>query len=123
MREAERGNDLHIPEPAAPELSPESAIPEVLTAPPPVQFFVKLKLFCGDYDGPVNRNCTLPHGEGGTMHYKNGNIYSGSWMEGQMHGSKGSMEYAKDGAVYTGGWSHGKYEGIGNYVDASSEFD
>ena len=80
------------------------------------------------------------HGQG-SMHYPNGNIYSGSWVKNKMEG-RGSYSYYQgaglepdryeggflddkqhgegtytraDGSMYKGDWVFGKREGFGHY--------
>jgi len=44
------------------------------------------------------------------VHYS-GNIYEGSWVDGNPHG-KGKATYI-DGRIYEGDWANGKKEGKG----------
>ena len=47
----------------------------------------------------------------GTMKYRDGDVYEGDWLEGEMHG-KGIMKYLDDD-IYEGDWFEGKRQGKG----------
>ncbi|KAK2951080.1 putative serine/threonine protein kinase [Blattamonas nauphoetae] len=53
---------------------------------------------------------SIPHGEG-TLHYENGDVYTGSFQNGERHGY-GVYSY-QTGRVYQGEWSHNRFHGHG----------
>lgn len=69
----------------------------------------KVELERGLYDGDVQ--CIIDEGKitaveitgSGTMHYKNDNIYTGTFLRGFRHG-KGTMEFFNIKRTYTGEW-------------------
>ena len=46
------------------------------------------------------------------LYYENGDIYTGSWQDGYMHG-EGYFESKLANYVYTGQWAFGLKEGFG----------
>ena len=71
---------------------------------------VTLKLPDGsDYEGKVNKN-NLPNGKGRII-YKNGDVYTGYFLQGQKNGV-GQFE-KKGQFVYYGNFSRNKISGIG----------
>lgn len=68
-----------------------------------------------NYDGDENEQ-GLPHGWG-KMIYPSGEIYEGSWIDGQKHGI-GKYQFV-NGDEYSGDFVFGKLEGQGKYVEAT----
>merc|ERR1712159_556482 len=54
------------------------------------------------------------------MTYVNGDVYEGSWKDGELDG-KGKMTYKKDGDIYEGEWVRGNFHREGTYT--STELD
>ena len=81
--------------------------------------FSKFKLPNGDqYIGEINENC-LKHGTGSYKWKKENIEYQGNWELGQMSG-KGVIIY-KNGDVYSGGFLENKFHGDGKYIWAKDK--
>ena len=91
-------------------------------------------IYFGHWQGNLLKRgvCLFRNGEGfegtvqkgkqgfGTYFYRNGNVYSGDWLNDVKHG-QGKMEYP-NGDHYQGGWKGGKKNGQGSYRYANGTF-
>ena len=73
----------------------------------------------GRYVGQVDPLTGLRDGQG-CLHYKSGNVYTGSWRNGAADGF-GEKRY-KNGDIYRGHWVQGKRSGRGAYLFAQGHF-
>ena len=55
----------------------------------------------------------------GSYRFANGDVYTGEWAEGVMHG-QGTMRFADDGGEYVGWWKEGQPHGLGKYKYTST---
>lgn len=66
----------------------------------------------GPYRGELDPDSHLPHGQG-TMHYTDGRVYTGEWMNGAWHG-KGIALFSNHD-TYTGEYERDQRHGVGIY--------
>eukprot|EP00543_Licmophora_paradoxa_P014089 CAMPEP_0202462136 /NCGR_PEP_ID=MMETSP1360-20130828/52697_1 /ASSEMBLY_ACC=CAM_ASM_000848 /TAXON_ID=515479 /ORGANISM="Licmophora paradoxa, Strain CCMP2313" /LENGTH=266 /DNA_ID=CAMNT_0049084477 /DNA_START=244 /DNA_END=1045 /DNA_ORIENTATION=+ len=75
------------------------------------------KIRWGLYDGHVSDKM-IPHGTG-VMRFKNGDKYDGPFVNGEMHGSRGTYTWKRMKMTYRGdfwhNFKHGKGELVGKY--------